>query len=233
MTIAYRRTRKEMPADEEEVEHAEEEGVKLNMLTIPVEIKGQDGRIRALHCLQAKLVEKEGSDRMYPKPVEGSDFDIQADAVIPAIGQYVDKDCLEDLDRVEWTRRGTIHVNMASMTTAREDVFAVGDAVTGPATVIEAIGGGKRAANAIDRYLSGLPQLNMPPVPVRRAITEFIEIPASAKMVSVAVAPTRVTPRSRTRSTSSSVRTPPAALTWTDSMHPLRIKLRSLSVAPW
>jgi ferredoxin len=72
---------------------------------------------------------------------------------------------------------------MANMTTSQPDVFAVGDAVTGPATVIEAIGGGKRAANAIDRYLSGLPQLKMPPVPVRRAITEFIDVPASTKMV--------------------------------------------------
>ena len=183
VTIAYRRTRKEMPADEEEVEHAEEEGVKMAMLTIPKEIKGQDGRIKALHCLQAKLIKKEGSDRMYPKPVEGSDFDIQADAVIPAIGQYVDRDCMQAVDNIEWTRRGTIHVNMANMTTSQPDVFAVGDAVTGPATVIEAIGGGKRAANAIDRYLSGLPQLKMPPVPVRRAITEFIDIPASTKMV--------------------------------------------------
>jgi len=183
VTIAYRRTRKEMPADEEEVEHAEEEGVKLAMLTIPKEIKGQDGCIKALHCLQAKLVKKEGSDRMYPKPMEGSDFDIQADAVIPAIGQYVDKDCMQVVDEIKWTRRGTIHVNMANMATSQPDVFAVGDAVTGPATVIEAIGGGKRAANAIDRYLSGLPQLKMPPVPVRRAITEFIDVPASTKMV--------------------------------------------------
>ena len=183
VTIAYRRTRKEMPADEEEVEHAEEEGVKLAMLTIPMEIKGQDGHINALHCLQAKLVKKEGSDRMCPTPMEGSDFDIPADAIIPAIGQYVEKECVQAMQDVEWTRRGTIDVNMANMTTAQPDVFAVGDAVTGPATVIEAIGGGKRAANAIDRYLSGLPQLKMPPVPVRRAITQFIEVPASTKMV--------------------------------------------------
>ncbi|MCG6909052.1 MAG: FAD-dependent oxidoreductase [Deltaproteobacteria bacterium] len=183
VTIAYRRTRKEMPADEEEVEHAEEEGVKLAMLTIPTEVKGKDGDITALHCLQAKLVKKKGSERMYPTPVEGSDFDIEADAIIPAIGQYVDKGCMQSIDDVGWTRRGTIQVNMANMATTRPDIFAVGDAVTGPATVIEAIGGGKRAANAIDRYLSGLPQLKMPPVPVRRAVVDFIEVPASTKMV--------------------------------------------------
>jgi len=119
---------------------------------------------------------------MYPTPVEGSDHDIEADVIIPAIGQYVDRSCMEKLDEIEWTRRGTIDVNMANMTTSRPDVFAVGDAVTGPATVIEAIGGGKRAANAIDRYLSGLPQPKMPPVPVRRASTDFIEVPAATKM---------------------------------------------------
>ncbi len=183
VTIAYRRTRKEMPADEEEVEHAEEEGVKLALLTIPMEIKAENNKVNALHCLQAKLIKKEGSDRLYPTPKQGSDFDITADVVIPAIGQYVDQDCMSAVNGIEWTRRGTIQVNMANMTTPQPDMFAVGDAVTGPATVIEAIGGGKRAANAIDRYLSGLPQPKMPPVPVRRAITDFIEVPASTKMV--------------------------------------------------
>ena len=145
-------------------------------------IKGDGDKIEALHCLQAKLVKKKGSDRMFPTPVTGSDHDIAADVIIPAIGQHVDRSCMEKLAEIEWTQRGTIHVNMANMTTSLPDVFAVGDAVTGPATVIEAIGGGKRAANAIDRYLSGLPQPKMPPVPVRRAKTDFIVVPASTKM---------------------------------------------------
>jgi len=183
VTIAYRRTRKEMPADEEEVEQAEEEGVRLSLLTIPVKIKGLDRCISALQCLQAKLAPKKGSDRLYPTPIKGSDHDIEADVIISAIGQYVDRECMQQVEPLEWTRRGTIHVNMANMTTSQPDIFAVGDAVTGPATVIEAIGGGKRAANAIDRYLSGLPQPKMPPVPVRRAITDFIEVPGSTKMV--------------------------------------------------
>jgi len=182
VTVAYRRTRREMPADAEEVAQAEEEGVHLSMLTIPVEIKGADGRIKALRCVQAKLVQKEGSDRLYPKPLEGSEYDLPADVVITAIGQYVDNAGLTPIDGLEWTRRGTIHVDTASMRTSLPGVFAVGDAVTGPATVIEAIGGGKRAALAIDRYFSGLPQLKMPPVPVRRARTAFIEIPATTKM---------------------------------------------------
>jgi NADPH-dependent glutamate synthase beta subunit-like oxidoreductase len=182
VTIAYRRTRKEMPADQEEVAQAEEEGVNLALLTIPVEIKGDGNELKNLHCIRAKLVKRKGSDRMYPTPVKGSDHDIEADVIIPAIGQYVDQACMEKLAKIEWTRRGTIHVNMANMTTSQPDIFAVGDAVTGPATVIEAIGGGKRAANAIDRYLSGLPQPKMPPVPVRRANTDFIEVPAATKM---------------------------------------------------
>jgi ferredoxin len=82
-----------------------------------------------------------------------------------------------------WTRRGTIDVNMVTMETSMAGIFAAGDAVTGPATVIEAIGGGKRAAEAIDRYLLGIPQPQMPPVPVRRGRGACIEVPASTKMV--------------------------------------------------
>ncbi len=182
VTIAYRRTRTEMPADAEEVEQAEEEDIRLSFLTIPVEIKGQDGRLTELHCVRAALQTKEGSDRKYPMPVFGSDFCVQADAVISAIGQRVDSECLQQVTHLNWTRRGTIQANMVSMETTVPAVFAGGDAVTGPATVVEAIGAGKRAAEAIDRYLSGIPQPKMPPVPVRRMRTEWTEIPASTKM---------------------------------------------------
>jgi len=183
VTIAYRRTRKEMPADEEEVEQSEEEGVRLSFLTIPVEIIGKDEEISALHCQRARLVQKEGSERMFPAPVTGSDYFMEADVVISAIGQMVDSACMIDLSDLRWTRRITLYVNMANMETSMQGVFAVGDAVTGPATIIEAIGGGKRAANSIDRYLSGIPQAKMPPVPVRRARLDFLEVPASTKMI--------------------------------------------------
>jgi NADPH-dependent glutamate synthase beta subunit-like oxidoreductase len=182
VTIAYRRTRKEMPADEEEVEQAEEEGVNLSFLTIPVEIKGSRGKITGLQCQTAKLIKKEGSDRMYPMPVLGSDTIIEADVIIGAIGQFVDHQCLESVSELTWSKRNTISVQTATMETSVPGVFAVGDAVTGPATVIEAIGGGKKAADAIDRYLSGLPQPKMPPVPVRRARLDFLEVPAVKKM---------------------------------------------------
>ncbi len=183
VSIAYRRTRKEMPADEEEVEQAEEEGVRLSFLTIPVEIIGKDGKVSALHCQRARLLQREGSERMFPAPVTGSDYFMEADVVISAIGQMVDSACMIDLSDLKWTRRITLDVNMANMETSMQGVFAVGDAVTGPATIIEAIGGGKRAANSIDRYLSGIPQAKMPPVPVRRARLDFLEVPASTKMI--------------------------------------------------
>jgi NADPH-dependent glutamate synthase beta subunit-like oxidoreductase len=183
VTIAYRRTRTEMPADGEEVEQAEEEGIRLSFLTVPVAIKGEDGQVEALQCQKAKMVAQDGRDRMSPIPVEGSDFFMAADVIIAAIGQQVDRAGFEDLNALAWTRRQTIDVNMANMETSMEGVFAVGDAVTGPATVIGAIGGGKRAANSIDRYLAGIPQPEMPPVPVRRGRVDYIDVPASTKMI--------------------------------------------------
>ena len=183
VTIAYRRSRSEMPADKEEVEQAEEEGVKLSFLTIPVEITGEDGRVQALKCIRAKLVKRDGSTRMSPVPVKGSEYLMDVDAIIPAIGQQVDHQCMAEIGDLKWTRRNTIDVDMASMATNQAGIFAVGDAVTGPATVIEAIGGGKKAAESIDRYLFNLPQRKTPPVPVRRARVDWLEVPASTKMV--------------------------------------------------
>ena len=183
VTIAYRRTRSEMPADVEEVEHAEEEGVNFAFLTIPTAIEGNGEKVTGLACLRGELVKKEDSDRLYPMPVEGSDFILEADAVISAIGQFVDTGGMDAFQKVHWTRRGTIEVNHASMETAQPGVFAAGDAVTGPATVIEAIGGGKRAAEAIDRYFNGMPQPRMPRVPVRYRREAPLEMPASTKMV--------------------------------------------------
>lgn len=182
VTIAYRRTRAEMPADVEEVEQAEDEGIHLLFLTIPKAVMGKDGRLTGLECLRAKLIKKEDSERLFPVPVEGSDFVITADTVISAIGQRIDLECLRDLKGLKWSRRQTIQANAVSMETSVPGVFAGGDAVTGPATVVEAIGAGKRAAEAIDRFLSGIPQPKMPPVPVRRSRVEWMEVPADTKM---------------------------------------------------
>ena len=183
VTIAYRRTRHEMPADEEEVEQAEEEGVHFAFLTVPVVIQGRDGEVTALRCLRAEMVERPGSQRKSPVPLEGSDFDMLVDAVIPAIGQRIDIDCISGGCDLAWTRRNTIEVNLTTMETSEPGIFAVGDAVTGPATVVEAIGGGKRAAEAIDRYLLKIPQPKNPRVPVRHGRCDQIEVPASTKMI--------------------------------------------------
>jgi NADPH-dependent glutamate synthase beta subunit-like oxidoreductase len=183
VTMAYRRTRSEMPADMEEVEQAEEEGISISFLTIPAEVMGENGRVTALRCIRAKMVNQEGSNRMIPVPIDNSDFLLEADVIISAIGQQVDHDCLASLNDLKWTRRNTIEANTVSMETSVPGIFAAGDAVTGPATVIEAIGGGKRAARAIDRYLSGIPQPKLPSVPVRRGRIDWLEIPATTKMI--------------------------------------------------
>ncbi len=182
VTLAYRRTRSEMPADAEEVEQAEEEGVRFEFLNIPKDIAGSRDRLEGLRCLKAELVSKEGQDRKYPVPIEGSDFVLPADVIISAIGQQVNADCMAFVEGLNWTRRQTISVKMATMETSLEGIFAAGDAVTGPATVIEAIGGGKRAAESIDRWLSGIPQPSMPPVPTRRRRADYLEVPAITKM---------------------------------------------------
>jgi len=168
VVIAYRRTRAEMPADPEEIEQALEEGVRIEFLTIPVSVAGSDGQVEGLRCLKAKLVQKEGSTRLFPVPIDGSEFLMPTDTIIAAIGQQVERSSLEGLTGLTWTRWGTVAVDPATMQTAIPGVFAAGDAVSGPATVVQAIGGGKRAAEAIDRFLRGQPQPCVEPVPMRR-----------------------------------------------------------------
>jgi NADPH-dependent glutamate synthase beta subunit-like oxidoreductase len=182
VTLAYRRTRSEMPADAEEIEQAEEEGIRLEFLIVPTEVVGNKKCVQGLNCLKARLVTKAGQNRKYPVPIDDSNFTIDTNVIICAIGQQVDVGCMESLEGLEWTRRQTVKVHMATMETNMEGVFAAGDAVTGPATIIEAIGGGKRAAQSIDRYLSGIPQPMMPPVPIRRGRIDHLKVSAGDKM---------------------------------------------------
>jgi NADPH-dependent glutamate synthase beta subunit-like oxidoreductase/ferredoxin len=183
VTLVYRRSRSEMPAHVEEIHQAEEEGVKLCFLTVPKAVTGADGKLTGLLCLRAELGQPDERGRRRPVPVEGSDHVIEVDAVIPAIGQTVETDSLAPLDELKWSKRQTIMASNITMVTSIACVFAAGDAVSGPATVVEAIGGGKRAAEAIDRTLQGIPQPEMPSVPVRRRRLEFLEVPASTKMI--------------------------------------------------
>lgn len=154
VTIVYRRSRAEMPARREEVEHAEEEGVALRTLTNPVEILADEaGHARALRCVRMELGEPDASGRRRPAPVAGSEFELEADAVIMAIGTSPNPLVKNTTPDLETDRRGCFVVD-ESMHTSKQGVWAGGDAVTGAATVISAMGAGKKAAAAISAYLA-------------------------------------------------------------------------------
>ncbi len=180
--LLYRRTRSEMPANEEEVKQAEEEGVRPSFLTIPVEVLGADEKVKGLRCLRARLAEPDEKGRRRPVPVEGSDYVIELDAIISAIGQRIDPEGLDSVTDLRWTKWGTLIADTITSATSAPDIFSGGDLVLGPATVVEAIGAGKRAVEGIDRYLRGLPQPKMPPVPSRRMRAALSEVPAQTKM---------------------------------------------------
>jgi NADH-quinone oxidoreductase subunit F len=156
VTIAYRRTREEMPAFEEEIEAALEEGVKLKYLVSPVSVKGSGHKLTGMECIRNKLGEADASGRRKPVPVEDSEFIIPCDIIVPAISQEPDLKGINDHQTTfDITRWNTFKVNANSLQTSIDDVFAAGDAVTGPATIIEAIAAGQRVAAAVDRYCSG------------------------------------------------------------------------------
>jgi NADPH-dependent glutamate synthase beta subunit-like oxidoreductase/ferredoxin len=180
--LLYRRTRAEMPASGEEVKQAEEEGVKLTFLTVPVEIIGKEGNVTGLRCLRTKLAGPDENGRRRPIPVEGSDHVIELDAVVPAIGQRVNLEGIDSRVSLGLSKWGTLMADTITFATSVEGVFAGGDVVLGPASVVEAIGAGKRAAEGIDRYLTGLSQPRVPPVSIRRMRVELTESSASSKM---------------------------------------------------
>lgn len=152
--VVYRRTENELPARREEVEHATEEGVKFRFLTNPVKIKGNDGWVSGIVCEEMKLSEPDESGRARPVPVADSEFEIDADCVIMAIGTYPNPLIKNTTDGLEVNKRGGIVVTESTGETSKQGVYAGGDAVTGAATVILAMGAGKTAAKAIDGYLN-------------------------------------------------------------------------------
>lgn len=154
--IVYRRSEEEMPARREEIEHAKEEGIEFKLLTNPTRILGEDGWVKAIECIEMELGEPDASGRRRPVEIEGSEFILDVDTVIIAIGQSPNpliKETTEGLDTHSW---GGIIVDENTMQTSKEGVYAGGDAVTGAATVILAMGAGKKAAHAIDDYLKNL-----------------------------------------------------------------------------
>ena len=153
--IVYRRSEAELPARVEEVHHAKEEGIIFDLLTNPVEIlANEEGWVTGCKCIRMELGEPDASGRRSPVPVEGSEFTIDCDAVIMSLGTSPNPLIKKTTEGLDVNKRGGIIVNEAEMTT-REGVFAGGDAVTGAATVILAMGAGKSAAKGIDEYLSG------------------------------------------------------------------------------
>ncbi len=152
--IVYRRTEREMPADPVEVADSKEEGIHFHFLTQPLEILSEDRQIRGLKCIRMELAEPDKSGRRRPVPVEGSEFEMEADTLVPAIGQQTNLDFLSPDDDIDTTRWGTIKVNSKTMMTTRPGVFAAGDAVSGPLTVVHGVAGGKLAATMIHEYVT-------------------------------------------------------------------------------
>ncbi len=154
--IVYRRSEEELPARKEEVEHAKEEGIIFKLLNNPVKVNGdENGFVKSVTCLKQELGEPDASGRRSPHPVEGSEFDIECDCLIMAIGTSPNPLIKSTTPGLDSDRHGCIVADEATGRTSREHIYAGGDAVTGAATVILAMGAGKQAAKAIDEELMG------------------------------------------------------------------------------
>ncbi len=155
VSIVYRRTRDEMPANDEEIEEAEHEKIKLLYLVTPTRIITEHGKVNGLECQRMELGDFDASGRRRPVPIKGSEFVMEADGVIPAIGYVPDLSCLPRDDGFKTTKAGTLSADPVTLATHLPGVFAGGDVVTGPSTVVEAMASGYRAALSIDKYLRG------------------------------------------------------------------------------
>lgn len=154
--IVYRRSLEEMPSRPEELEECQQEGIPFHFLTQPVRFVGTNGKVKAMECVKMRLTEPDESGRRAPEPIPGSEFTVEVDAVITALGQEADWSCLTPECTCTLTEWGTMRVDSLTLQSNDPDIFAGGDAVRGPGTVIEAIADGKQAAISIDRYISGL-----------------------------------------------------------------------------
>ena len=161
VTILYRRTRDEMPAFAEEIEAADQEGIRIETLVSPVRIVSKNGTLAGLECIRNELGDADESGRRRPVPIEGTEHVIDLDTLIVAIGEDSGIDAVTPArsSRLEITPWNTVQVNPTTMQTSRAGVFAAGDVVRGPNTVVEAIADGKRAATIIERFLKKEPLL--------------------------------------------------------------------------
>jgi len=149
--IYYRRSRQEMPAIPEEVEEAIREGIEIHFLASPVRVMGKGDKAQGMECIRMRLGEPDQTGRRRPVPIERSNFKMQADMMIAAIGQRVDRSVTRELDS---HRDGTVKIDPETGATSLKGVFAGGDVVTGPGWAIDAIAAGKRGARSIHQYLS-------------------------------------------------------------------------------
>ncbi len=159
VTLLYRRTRAEMPANDWEIEDALEEGVQLDVLTQPVAVLSENGQLSAIRCIRMRLGEPDASGRRRPIPIEGSEFEVPCDTMVAAIAQAPEISFLDPDHGLEITRWRTFKVNPQTLETNRPGILAGGDAAAGPGALIEGIAAGRRAALSIDRYLRGAPLL--------------------------------------------------------------------------
>ena len=155
--ILYRRGLEEMPAHSEEIKDAESEGTEINVLTLPKRIIGENGKVKGIECLKVELGKPDESGRRRPVPIEGSEATIAVDTVIPALGQESDWACLGPECACTLSDWGTINVDPMTLQSADPDIFAGGDAASGPRSLIEAAAAGLRAAQSIDRHINGVP----------------------------------------------------------------------------
>lgn len=155
VTILYRRSHEEMPALPSEIAEAERDGVKFQFLVAPKQIIGENGKVKAIECLRMRLGEPDESGRRRPVPVSFSEHQYEVDMVVPALGQLAEGSCIPSEMLEKGARVPTLHVDPLTLETNIPGVFAGGDVATGPASIIEAVGAGKRAATSIHLYLTG------------------------------------------------------------------------------
>jgi glutamate synthase (NADPH/NADH) small chain len=157
-SIVYRRSEEELPARREEVEHAKEEGISFSLLCSPIEILGDgEGYVRAVKCIRMQLGEEDASGRRRPVEIPGTEFEVEADSVVMAIGTSPNPLVPASASSLNVDRHGCILVDEETLATSMAGVFAGGDIVSGAATVIMAMGAGRKAAGAMDKYMKGLP----------------------------------------------------------------------------
>lgn len=162
VTILYRRSKMEMPASPEEIKDAEDEGVQIAFLTAPIEIIGKNGRVSGLKCIRMQLGEPDASGRRRPIPVPDSEYIVEFDQVIVAISQMPDLSCIQTKQdyKLNISKYGTLEINSDTLQTNVPFIFAGGDVVLGPSTVIASMGMGRRAAESIDKFLNNEPLID-------------------------------------------------------------------------